>query len=134
MSKKNLLRVSALFIIIGIVLGFFTTDWSSNLSITTYLITLLGFVLAAISLRMPTEYVEYANVSDWIEQSTGNSIDYKLSIPSSKHDMGLDPDCNVYKKDANGNYKKVGVVTSLENNGSVIIEANIPIDCKIVIS
>src|SRR5690554_6596866 len=131
-NRKLLINISIFFILIGIAFAAIPTDWRNPLQIITFIATLIGFILAGISLIIPNSYEIIINKNDWKE----NEENYYFTIPRFKHGMGKSPKSSYYSKDENGKWEACITSSNVDDKGNLTISTSTirKIDLKVIIS
>lgn len=119
MNKRTILiRTYIVLLVVGIAFAVFPTDWSDIKQIIAFIATFLGFILAGISLIIPTSYCHVIKESDWVES---NNNDCYFIILKKTHSMGKTPKCIIYEIDENGYRNEIIVDNSYNDKGDIKI-------------
>lgn len=131
-NKKLLINISIFFILIGIAFAAIPTDWSNPLQVITFVATLIGFILAGISLMIPNSYEVIIKKDDWKEDDKN----YYFIIPAFKHGMGKSPKSSYYSKDENGKWNASLTSSNVDDKGNltIFISKIRKIDLKVIVS
>lgn len=131
-NRKLLINISIFFILIGIAFAAIPTNWCNPLQVTTFITTLIGFILAGISLIIPNSYKIIINKCNWKE----NEGNYYFTIPAFKHGMGKYPKPTYYSKDEKGKWNASITSSNVDDKGNLTIYTSKirKIDLKVIIS
>lgn len=111
MKRKCMIFISLFFLVLGIIVSYFSF-------IPGFISAIFGTVGSIISIFIPNNFIyDFTKDDDWVEFGKY----YKLTIPSSKHKFGKNPNIKLLKREENGCYTDFYYIKEIGINGDILI-------------
>lgn len=130
MSKKKIVQIIAItLLLVALILLMPYTKWKDNNSVIGFISLVLATFGSIISIFIPTGYSYSFKETDW-RKSEEN--DFELTIKSKKHGIGNSPQIQVFRNHE-GSFEEVEVSSKHKENGTIIINASISFNGKVIV-